>query len=176
MRTEEKITDNKFLNIKQVKYPEKHVGCYQFAERLGVHSVAFICIDNDSKQFLLNKEYKPPIDQFVLGAFGGSIDKEKSLKQIVVDETREEAGFEVDESNIYYLGKVLVSTQMNQFCYLFLVKVNKKDQQERQPENAVEAMATVEWVSWCSDLYENMEDWKPLAIVIKSQAKNVLSS
>jgi len=176
MRTEEKITDNKFVNIKQVKYPEKRVGCYQFAERLGVNSVAFICWDNDSEQFLLNKEYKPPIDEFILGAFGGSLDKEKSLKQIVVDETREEAGFEVDESNIYYLGKVLVSTQMNQFCYLFLVQVNKVDQQERQPENSVEAMATVEWAQWSCSLWENMEDWKPLAIVLKAQAKNILPS
>ena len=176
MRIETKLTDNKFINLKEVKYPEKNVGCYQFAERLGVDSVAFICWDNDSEQFLFNKEYKPPVDEFVLGAFGGSLDQDKSLKQIVIGETLEEAGFVVDEDDVYDLGKVLVSTQMNQFCYLFLVRVNKEEQQERQPENAVEAMATVEWGQWSLELWANMEDWKPLAIVLKAQSKGILPS
>jgi hypothetical protein len=42
MREIKKLTDFKFINIKEVVEPEKNVKGYQFAERLGVNSVAFI--------------------------------------------------------------------------------------------------------------------------------------
>lgn len=164
MRNIEKLTDNRFLNIKQVIDPDKGCKGYQFAERLGVDSVAFICYDC-RRSFLLNKEYKPPVDEFVLGAFGGSLDKDKSKEQIVIEEVREEAGFEVEEIAVNYVGRVLVSTQMNQYCYLYMVYVDKKKQLERQPENAIEALATVEWVD-VNDI-ENLEDWKAITIVAK---------
>ena len=146
MRVEEKLTNNKFVNLKQVKYPEKNVGCYQFAERLGVNSVAFICLDKVAELFLLNKEYKPPIDEFLLGSFGGSMDKDKTPEEIVVAEVKEEAGFVVTEEDVIDLGDVMVSTQMNQFCHLYIVLIDRSKQEEREPENAVEAMATTEWV------------------------------
>lgn len=175
MRIIKKLTDNKFLNLKEVKDPDNNVNGYQFAERLGVDSVAFICWDKDgSEQFLLNKELKVPIDDFILGAFGGSMDKDKSPEEIVIDEVKEEAGFTVSKEDVYYVGKVLVSTQMNQFCHLYVVKVDKNKQEEREPENAIEAMATTEWVQWGGDIWENMEDWKPMAIVFKAEAKNIL--
>ena len=174
MRIEEKLTNNKFLNIKEIQDPDNNVKGYQFAERLGKDSVAYICWDNNSEQFLLNNEYKPPINEFILGAFGGSMDKDKSPEQIVIDEVREEAGFEVDEKDVHYLGKVMVSTQMNQFCHLFLVNVDKNKQKERQPENAVEAMAKTKWIQWGDDELDKLEHWKPLAIVFKAQAQNIL--
>ena len=176
MRNVTQLTDSKFLNLKEVKHPEKNVGCYLFAERLGVDSVAFICFDPRREQFLLNSEYKPPVNLSVLGSFGGSIDKDKSLKQIVIGEVFEEAGFVVEEKQVYELGRVLVSTQMNQYCHLFLVEIDKDDQQEKHPENAIEAMATTHWVTWGNDLVRSMEDWKPLAIILKAEALNILSS
>jgi len=164
-----KLTDNRFLNIKQVVDPSKGVRGYQFAERAGTDSVAFICYDKESREILLNKELKPPVDEFILGAFRGSIDKDKSFEQIVIGEVREEAGFIVGEEDVKFLGKVMVSTQMNQFCHLYVVTIDKKTQREREPENAVEALATTEWVNYLEvGKIARLEDWKPLAILYKA--------
>ena len=176
MRIEKQLTDNRFLNLKEVQDPDNNVRGYQFAERLGVDSVAFILYDHNTKEYMFNKEYKPPVNQFILGAFGGSMDKDKTPIEIVIGEVKEEAGFVVTEDNINDLGKVLVSTQMNQFCHLFLVKVDKNDQDEREPENAIEAMAETKWVSWNSEIISRIEDWKPLAIILKAEHKGILSA
>jgi len=165
MRTIKQTTSNKFLNIKEVVDPEYHINGFQFAERRGVDSIAFICFDKNKEQFLFNKEYKPPLNIFVLGAFGGSIDKDKKPEEIVLDEVREEAGFVVSPDDVKLVGKVLVSSQMNQFCYLYIVFVDKEKQQQRHPENACEAMATTHWVLWEEEALSKLEDWKPVAII-----------
>lgn len=172
MRIVNKLTNNRFLNIKEVIDPENNVNKYQFAERLGVDSVAFIGFDLDTNKYLVNNEYKPPVNKFITGAFGGSIDKDKSLKEIVIDEVREEAGFEVDKKNVIEVGKAFVSTQMNQFCYLFLVFLDKKMQKERRPENAIEAMATTTWLSE-EDICQ-MNDWKAITIISMAKSKNII--
>lgn len=173
-KTIKQLTNNRFLNIKEIKDPENNVRGYQFAERLGVDSVAFIGYYPQEETFLVNKEYKPPISRFITGAFGGSMDKSKSPAEIVIGEVREEAGFEVNESDLKYLGRVFVSTQMNQFCYLFIVILDKVKQKERQPENAVEAMATTKWVKE-EDIYK-MEEWKPIAIVALSKELGIIEN
>jgi 8-oxo-dGTP pyrophosphatase MutT (NUDIX family) len=171
-KTVKQLTNNRFLNLKEVRDPENNVGGYQFAERLGVDSVAFIGYMPSEGEFLVNKEYKPPISKFITGAFGGSIDKQQSPAEIVRDEVREEAGFEVEMSAIKYLGRVFVSTQMNQFCFLFIVILDKKEQKERKPENAVEAMATTKWVK--DDAIYKMEEWKPMAIISLAKESGIL--
>lgn len=90
MRTIENLTDCKFLNLRKVIDPENNVRGYFFSERLGKDSIAFVCYDINAQQILLNQEYKPPIDEFVLGAFGGSIDKDQTLFEIVKAEVKEE--------------------------------------------------------------------------------------
>lgn len=168
MKIIKELTNNKFLNLKQVKDPDKGVNGYLFAERRGIDSVAFICWDVDKNAFLLNDEYKPPIDEFVLGAFGGSLDKDVTPRQIVKEEVKEEAGFQVENNDIFYLGRAFVSTQMNQFCHLFLVKVDKEKEGAREPENAIEEQAKTIWIK-LNEIYE-LQDWK--AIMIISLAKN----
>jgi 8-oxo-dGTP pyrophosphatase MutT (NUDIX family) len=170
MRIVKKITDLRWLNIFEVCDPENNVRGYQYVERLGVDSVAFICYDPDLKLFLLNEEYKPPVNKFVLGAFGGSIDKKMSPSEIVTHEVEEEAGFAITKA-IILMGKVLVSTQMNQYCHLFLVIVDKNDETDRKPENAVEAMAKTKWVHG-HDI-PALEDWKAIAIFSKAMHNGV---
>ena len=75
MRIIKQLTNNKFLNIKEVIDEEHFVKGYQFAERLGKDSIAFICYDRITNEFLLNNEFKPPVNEMILGAFGGSLDK-----------------------------------------------------------------------------------------------------
>jgi len=165
MRIVKKLTDNKFLNLKEVKDPEKGVGGYQFAERRGTDSVAFICYDAAEDLVLINREYKPPTDEFILGAFGGSIDKDKSLEEIVQAEAKEEAGFEVALADIKHVGRSFVSTQMNQYCELYVVMVDMDEQQEREPENAVEALAETKWLR--PNLLSTLDDWKAIIIWAK---------
>lgn len=172
MRTVEKLTDLKYVNIFKVIDPDNNVGGYLYAERLGKDSIAFICYDEDSEQFLVNSEYKPPIDKFVTGAFGGSIDKNLSLIQIVVNECEEEAGFKVKPSDVKFVGKMLVSTQMNQYCYLYLVLVDKNNQGNRKPENKIEAMAKTEWIRY-SDA-NDLEDWKAITIISLAERKGMI--
>jgi 8-oxo-dGTP pyrophosphatase MutT (NUDIX family) len=91
---------------------------------------------------------------------------------IVKDEVREEAGFEIENTDIEYLGKVFVSTQMNQYCRLYLAYVDRDKQKERKPENAVEAMASTEWVDYQSII--ELSDWKAIAIVAKAKSQGVI--
>lgn len=170
MRTEKPLTSNKYLNIKEVVDPENNVNGYQYAERLGVDSVAFICYDKKTNKYLLNEEYTPPTNEFLIRAFGGSIDKNKTKVKIVIDEVREEAGFDVKEEDVVSLGRAFVSTQMNQYCYLYLVNVDKTNQKERHPENAIEAMAKTKWLT--EDEIVNGEDWKAITIVNKMKRYN----
>ena len=172
MRTVTKLTNNRFLNIKEVKQPERHVNGYQFAERLGTNSVAFVCYDKNTKEFLVNDEYKPPTDEFVLGAFGGSLDKDRVMVDIIIDEVKEEAGFSVSKDDVKFVGRMFVSTQMNQYCYLYIVFVDRKNQEKKKPENAVEAMATTEWVDEKGIM--ELNDWKAITILAKAKSLKIL--
>ena len=172
MRTVEKLTDLKYLNLYKIQDPENNVNGFYYAERLGKDSIAFICYDEDSETFLLNQEVKPPIGSMVLGAFGGSIDSNKTPLQIVSGELKEEAGFEVGFDQIKYVGRVLVSTQMNQYCYLYLVFVDKNKQGIRCPENEIEKMALISWHSL--EELAQLEDWKPIVIIEKAKEKKII--
>ena len=175
MREVTQLTNNKFLNIKQVVDKEHGCAGYQFAERRGVDSVAFICYDKSTEMVLLNNEFKPPVNCFLVGAFGGSLDKESSMIDIVIGEVREEAGFEVSREDIITLDPIFVSTQMNQFCNLYLVYVDAKNQKDRQPENKCESLAKLEWRSIHSqDLYKKLSDWKAITILAKAEREGLL--
>jgi len=172
MRTIKQLTNNKFLNIKEVN--DSSMGCkgYQFAERRGVDSVAFLCYNKNSKMFLINNEATPPLGNFLLRAFGGSLDKDIDKEQIVKAEVHEEAGYDVSLQEIKSVGKAFVSTQMNQYCYLYLVFVSDKNKVERKPENATEALAETKWMSE-QDILKN-DDWKAITILSKSKMLNLI--
>jgi len=172
MRTVIKLTDFKFINIYNVQDLEKNVNGYFYAERLGKDSIAFICYDRNTKKFLLNNEFKPPVDKFICSAFGGSLDNSNVPYQVVISEVQEEAGFEVGVKDIYFLGRSFVSTQMNQYCYLYIVFVDKNNESEKHPENDIEAMATTLWMKK-EEVFE-LEDWKSITIVVKAEAKGII--
>lgn len=144
---------------------------YVYAERKGVDSVAFVLFDKNPlnlKRFGIVKEIKPSIDRMMLTAFGGSIDKEyykEDLRVLVKEEVMEESGFDVELQDIKFYDRVLVSTQMNQFCYLFAVSVDRDKQQEKTTTNPAEILAEVVWL----DLGEiaALQDWKAITIIAK---------
>ena len=168
-----KLTDNKFLNIYEAIDPDHHCKGYQFAERRGIDSVAFICYDTNTKRFLLNCEFTPPTGRFNERAFGGSLDKAgKEHIDIVIEEVEEEAGYKVNKEDVKYVGNCFVSTQMNQTCFLYLVFVNDSMKTERKPENLVESLATLHWTNLHGIL--SNDDWKAISIVMKAVDKRIL--
>lgn len=168
-----------FLSIKSAETTP-----YFYAERKGVDSVAFILVDRSKdRPYGVVNERKPPLDErfgklaFLETAFGGSNDivdsnsydslneeeKMKHLHEIVEMEVREEAGYLVDDGDVHCISKEFVSTQMNQWCYLFVVNVEGVVQGEKDPQNETEAMATVVWKNL--DEVKKMNDWKTKTIV-----------
>ena len=119
MRTIKQITNHRFLNLKEVNDPKMGCKAYQFAERKGVDSIAFICYDKKTGIYTINREATPPLGIFLPRAFGGSLDKEKPMKEVVLAEVLEEVGYNVSLSQIKKVGKAFVSTQMNQYCHLY---------------------------------------------------------
>ena len=174
MRTVEKVFKHKYISVNKVSDTKHHVEGYMFAERLGTDSIAFICEDPTTGEFLINHEYTPPTNEFLDRAFGGSLDKkDKGLFDIVKDEVFEEAGFTVGHQDIHPFGKVFVSTQMNQYCHLFLVYIDKNEQHERHPENEVEAMSHPVWKSMADIL--GGQDWKAITIIAKNMKANLVN-
>ena len=163
------IFDHKFIKLKST-------GKFIYAERNGVDSVAFILIAtnaSDERRIGVVNEFKPPIDSFFTTAFGGSIDKEKykdNLVQLVIDEVIEEAGFTVSAEQVKGYGKVLVSTQMNQRCFLFAVEVDKLSQGQRTTTDPMELQSSIVWLTIPDAL--KLEDWKTATIISKRLAEN----
>ena len=172
MRVATKISNNRFVNVYMLTDPKYHVQSFEYAERKGVDSIAFLGYDPIRRSFLLNHEYKPPVNEFVTGAFGGSLDQDVSKEEIVIEEARQEAGFEVELMDVRSVGKSLVSTQMNQWCYLYLVYLDKDKQLDRQPENAVEALASTLWGD--ADDIKALSDWKAIMILEKAKLQGLV--
>ena len=160
----ELVFESEFLSVRKNEH-------YMYAERKGIDSVAFILIANnisDERRIGVIHEKKPPIDRYITSAFGGSIDKEhykEDLRVLVQDEVLEESGFTVDLDSIEPLGRVFCSTQMDQFVYLFAVRVNKTEQGTKTTTDTVELGASVTWFP-TTEVFE-MEDWKAPLIVSK---------
>jgi hypothetical protein len=165
--TEAKNADGKsYLTVKQT-------GHYCYTERLGVDSIAFILFDRNQRKFGLIEERKPPFDVregkevTMKTAFGGSLDSDKhSPLEITIEEVREEAGYKVTDDDILYLGKVIVSTQMNQYCHLYLVNVTDIEFSGRDPQTQMEADSVVVWMT--KEEVMNNVDWKAITIISKT--------
>ena len=165
-----------FMTIKQAR------GYYEYAERGGKDSIFFILIDKNFKntgetKYCLINESKPPLDErfkkeaSLTTAFGGSIDMDKSLKEICKIEVLEEAGYEVELERIKEVGKTFVSTQMSQFAYGFLVDVTgipKTYKAEWEDEKFTD------YTVWLSkeEVFKN-DDWKSIYIISKNEFKGV---
>ena len=154
------VMKNDFLEIKKW---EKEDQVYYYAERRGVDSVAFVLQDKKTGKVGLISEFKPPIDKFVVTAFGGSLDKDLSHEEIVKEEVLEEAGYE--GVSLSYAGSAFVSTQMNQWCHLYLVDVTHAQEVGRRPQTKLEEIATVEWM-WPAQV-KSLFCWKAITILTK---------
>lgn len=131
--------ENKFLQIKKANNFGQD---YFYSERLGKDSVAFILKDIYHYTEIVYgfiREWKPPIQQFKVSAFGGSLDDSTaSLQETVIKEVFEEAGYTVTSSQVLYVGSFLASTQSNELVHLFEVHVPaERLKEELEPNTEV---------------------------------------
>lgn len=136
---------------------------YFYAERLGVNSVAFILYNEATGLYGLINEFKPPLGYNLVTAFGGSLDKEIPIEDIVIEEVHEESGYKVNKEALTHKGTFFVSTQMNQYCHLYLVNINECDFIGRKPQNETEAASEVVWLAE-KDIFK-LQDWKAVTIL-----------
>jgi ADP-ribose pyrophosphatase YjhB (NUDIX family) len=165
--------ENEFLKIKKAENVDGRD--YFYAERKGKDSIAFILWnkDKEKQQVGLIKEFKPPVGKFLKTAFGGSLDQPNSTPiDMCIREVEEEAGFKVDRSKVIYVGSYFVSTQMNQFCHLYLVNVKEKDFVGRKPQDKSEEAAEVVWMN-PNEVFLT-QDWKSVTIVSVASMKNLI--
>jgi hypothetical protein len=155
------LTNYKWLNIKSSYDPELAKGPFYFAERLGKDSIAFIGYSKKNNTFLLHNEYLPPLDIFINRAFGGSIDKNKTLEEIVLDEIQEEAGYKIDK--VTFAGKYFVSSMMNQFCYLYSFDMDSAEKIEKTTNDPIELLGKA--VELSKEDVLNGNDWKAITII-----------
>eukprot|EP01027_Heterolobosea_sp_BB2_P024423 GEZU01036788.1.p1 GENE.GEZU01036788.1~~GEZU01036788.1.p1 ORF type:complete len:214 (-),score=45.58 GEZU01036788.1:36-677(-) len=141
----------------------------------------------------LDARYKQ--DVFLTTAFGGSNDyhlvplatylsmsdaeqAEHFARNLVLEEVLEESGFRfanVEQLRsdpaklnkiVQYMGKYFVSTQMNQFCFLYLVDVSEAQEGAPTTTDYFELMATTVWMSK-EEVLTQTQDWKSQIIVNK---------
>jgi 8-oxo-dGTP pyrophosphatase MutT (NUDIX family) len=143
-------------------------------KEVGVDSITFIIYDWKKDKYALIHESKPPIDERnnekmnMTTAFGGSLDDNtKEPIEICIQEVEEEAGYIVTTGNIQYCGKFLVSTQMSQFCYGYLVDVTGM---EKTSETEAERSTENESIKWLTkeEIFLNTNDWKAITIISKA--------
>lgn len=161
-----------FLTVKQAR------GYYEYAERPGLDSIAFILWDWNTQKFCLIKESKPPLDErfnelsLRTTAFGGSIDTDKTYKEICCIEVLEETGYKVSSNKIHSVGTTMVSTQMSQLCEGFLVDVTGLEKTYKAEYEDSKYGETIVWLTY-EDLLAN-DDWKSIWIVVKAHYKGLL--
>ena len=152
-----------FLTVKRVN------GWYEYSERPGVDSIAFILHDNDTGLYGLVLEHKPPryettgFEVQAVTAFGGSMDSDKSHLQTCIQEVCEEAGYMVMEQQVKSCGTTMVSTQSSQMCHLYLVDVTGCT---AGPKSEEDQDLRIIWMTKDHVLQNN--DWKAVFIVAKS--------
>ena len=154
-----------FLTVKRAQ------GYYEYAERAGQDSVAFILRDYIADTYGLIREPKPPMDErfdtkmHLTTAFGGSLDNPRATAQeVAVKECYEEAGYIVEPKDVSYIGATMVSTQSSQMCHLYLLDVTSKE-----PIGETEGDPTV-WLHRQEVLNNN--DWKSIMILAKEPRCN----
>ncbi len=151
-------------------------GRFYYTERKGVDSIAFVLFASnieDTKRIGVVKEFKRPIEEARLTAFGGSIDHEKyydDLCSLVIDEVIEESGFKITKSQIEYYGKYFVSNMMNQHCHLFGINVDKYLQGLKTTNNPAEMESIITWLTLPEAM--ELEDWKTIVIITKRLMSN----
>ena len=147
---------------------------YFFCERVGIDSVAFLLLDRNNKRkpFICLEQFSSSHGKFVKGAYTGSLDKdEKSIEEIVQEEVKEEAGFEVELDAINSLGKMVVCSHSSEQVNLYLVDVTNVQWAGKAPENKFEA--NMRQIKMNEDEIKKHCEWKAQMIIQRADDYDV---
>lgn len=149
---------NDWFTIKKI---EKNNGeSFYFSERAGVDSVAFILVDaNREDMFACISQFRGNYGQFQTGCFTGSLDKpELSLEEIVIEETKEEAGYEVTLDRVAYMTTEFCGSGTNERVHIYIVDVTGLEEGEKEPESVFEENTETIWMDKNGIMH--CQDWK----------------
>jgi len=171
-----------FLTVKRAR------GYYEYAERPGRDSIAFILYDSARPACIgLIYEAKPPLDEststkaMLTTAFGGSIDSDLTPQLICQTEVLEEAGYVVPIEHIHLVGHTYVSTQSSQRMYAYLVDITgisktALTETESLSDHSIDpdefSRNRTMWMNPL-DLFSN-DDWKSIYIWSKATVGGVI--
>ncbi len=165
---------NEWCTIKEI--PKEDGESYYFMERAGVDSVAFILFDANKGEecFGLINQYRGQFGVYQKGCYTGSLDKpELTIDQIVIEEVKEEAGYEVTEDNLCFIGHECCGSQSNERVHLYLVNVTGLEQKELEPESIHEENTDNLWM--CETELMFCDDWKAKLILLSCKRLEILS-
>lgn len=166
-------SDNKFIKIIRKDFPGSNYGSYYYSQRLGKNSLAFLLYDSTIDKFACLIQHNPAVDRFLLNSFTGSLDKNKKVREILLEEIKEESGYTIppDEikDRVIYLSKQPVSSQTNEEVYLYLINVTNLKQGKTIPDNDWEKYSYIKWTS-SNFIFKNAE-WKARIIVLEYLTK-----
>lgn len=133
-------------------------------DNTGKDSVAFILYDkNKYPAFGLVKQHKALVDETLVTAFEVMLTNELEIPQIVHQEVFKTSGYNVQLHQIKFLGERFVSSQVNEFCYLYVVDVTDLT---HGPTNTLDLFGKSQEVVWV-DKYDIQIgiDWRSQVII-----------
>jgi hypothetical protein len=131
---------------------------FYFVQKLGKDSVRFLLLDlNSETPFGCLRQYSSPYGKFINGCFTGSLDKpEKSVEDIVLEEVKEESGFEVGLNRLHKVSSETLGSITNETVHLFIVNVTGLEVVKKDPENLFEANMETLWMG-LDEVFEKCE-------------------
>lgn len=166
------LSNKVLFSTNWVKLKETKTG-FQYLERKGRDSIAVLLlrIENNKLECLIRKQpLCALLDDlsdfaFALGncPITGSLEIKEDPKKCTVREIKEEAGYDVPEKNLSYVGSYIVGTQTNEKCYMYIANVT--DLTNTIPEGDGSEDEKVSYNEWVSINSISNEPYSGLAII-----------
>jgi 8-oxo-dGTP pyrophosphatase MutT (NUDIX family) len=136
---------------------------YYYSQRLGKDSVGIVPVrrtEDGRFEILLHQEFNPAHNKVLEGAFGGSMDKDKSPLEIALLELRQESGYVIDETKLYNMGRMFSSTQSNEIIHLYIANVTGAKNVGRNLEDGEDPwdLQKNNWTEWENRILSDIED------------------
>ena len=150
----------KWLSIIETKTSDREDNIFYHVQRLGKDSVAFCLLDkNNPTGLVILKSWSSPYRKFTFGAFTGSLDKpELSIEEVLLEEVKEESGYDVGLGNVIKVSEDEVGTSTDEVCHLYVIDITGVEREDKEPENLFEKNSNLVFMKY-SDIH-NLRDWR----------------
>lgn len=129
--------------------------------------VLFATNTDEMRRIGLSYERQGPIKKGIIKAFTFEVphDFEGDIRNLVSEEVKLQAGFDVSNEEIEYLGKSYVGSKIGEFCHHFGITVDKKVQQRKTSTNPKVLEASHFWAM--NEEIQHFQDWMAQITCIK---------